>query len=83
MYGPHCHGGEAVFVPNTCYQDAPEDDGILLVFMHNEITGKSELLVLDAASASLTQIASIKLPSRVPYGFHGAFISANEWAEQL
>ena len=61
-----------------------EDDGYLLVFVHNEATGKSELLILDASSdgPSMETIASIKLPSRVPYGFHGTFISKEELKHQ-
>ena len=81
-YGPNRFGGEPVFVPRSCAAAAnqahssAEDDGFLLAFMHDESSGRSELLVLDATSPSLEQVASVKLPSRVPYGFHGAFIPA-------
>ena len=77
-YGPNRFGGEPVFVPRTSDPDAAEDDGFLLAFMHDEDSGLSELLVLDAASPSLQPVASVKLPSRVPYGFHGAFIPADD-----
>jgi 9-cis-epoxycarotenoid dioxygenase len=77
-YGPNRFGGEPVFVPRTSDPGAAEDDGFLLAFMHDEDSGLSELLVLDAASPSLQPVASVKLPSRVPYGFHGAFIPADE-----
>jgi 9-cis-epoxycarotenoid dioxygenase len=50
--------------------------------MHNESTGQSELLVLDATSPSWKLEASVKLPSRVPYGFHGTFVTAKELAKQ-
>lgn len=73
-YGARRFGGEPVFVPRTA--DAAEDDGYLLAFCHDEESGLSELLVLDAASPTLAPVASVKLPSRVPYGFHGTFISA-------
>lgn len=75
-YGCDRFGGEPIFVPRTSDPAAPEDDGFLLAFCHDESTGASELLVLDAASPSLTQVAAVKLPSRVPYGFHGTFIPA-------
>lgn len=75
-YGEYRFGGEPVFVPRTV--DAAEDDGYLLAFCHDEQSGLSELLVLDAASPSLAPVAAVKLPSRVPYGFHGAFIPAGD-----
>lgn len=77
-YGAHRFGGEPIFVPRTDDPDAAEDDGFLMAFCHDESTGASELLVLDAASPALSPVASVKLPSRVPYGFHGAFIPAAE-----
>ena len=93
MYPPGCYGGEPMFVPRiissldscTDHGGGAEDDGYVLVFMHNEVTGKSELLVLDASSSggsSMELLASIKLPSRVPYGFHGTFITKDELKHQ-
>ncbi len=59
--------GEAVFVPRASGSGA-EDDGWLL-----SIVGScAELLVLDAAD--LTRVASVRLPRRVPAGFHGSWI---------
>jgi 9-cis-epoxycarotenoid dioxygenase len=75
-YGPNRFGGEPMFVPRS--ETAAEDDGYLLAYCHDELSGRSELLVLDAASPSLAPVASVKLPSRVPYGFHGAFIKAED-----
>ncbi len=82
MYGHNCYGGEPTFVPRSSHSSAPEDDGCVLAFMHNESTGQSELLVLDATSPSWKLEASVKLPSRVPYGFHGTFVTAKELAKQ-
>lgn len=58
--------GEAVFVPRG---SAAEDDGWLL----SVVGSQAELLVLDAAD--LSQIASVRLPRRVPVGFHGSWIA--------
>ncbi|MGH3922332.1 MAG: carotenoid oxygenase family protein, partial [Pseudonocardiaceae bacterium] len=59
--------GEFVFVPNPapCF----EDDGVLMGFVYDASTDRSDLVILDAAS--LDTIAEIHLPSRVPSGFHG------------
>ncbi|KAI5068578.1 hypothetical protein GOP47_0016923 [Adiantum capillus-veneris] len=82
MYAEGCYGGEPIFVPSSDDPNADEDDGYILTYMHNEETGKSELLILDAKSPMLAKVASVKLPSRVPYGFHGTFISAQELKKQ-
>ncbi|KAH7331117.1 hypothetical protein KP509_20G015800 [Ceratopteris richardii] len=78
MYPSNCYGGEPMFVPRSADPFSAEDDGYVLTFMHNEVTGKSELLILDASSPSLEVLARVKLPARVPYGFHGTFIHASE-----
>ena len=61
--------GEAVFVPASA--EGAEDDGYLLVYGYDPQTDKSELVVLDAADMESEAIARVKLPARVPYGFHG------------
>ncbi|WP_106400330.1 carotenoid oxygenase family protein [Actinocorallia populi] len=58
--------GEAVFVPRS--PDGAEDDGWLLSL----IGSRAELRVLDARD--LSHVASVRLPRRVPEGFHGAWI---------
>lgn len=82
-YGDHRFGGEPVFVPRDSSSAAAEDDGFLLAFCHDEQSGASELLILDAASPTLAPVAAVKLPSRVPYGFHGAFIPASALSNSL
>nr|AEW91475.1 9-cis-epoxycarotenoid dioxygenase [Taxus chinensis] len=82
VYKSGCYGGEPFFVPRTSDPEAREDDGYVLTFMHNENTCESELLILDARSPTLETVASVKLPSRVPYGFHGTFITSEELAHQ-
>ncbi|KAL3696364.1 hypothetical protein R1sor_010440 [Riccia sorocarpa] len=87
VYDEGSYGAEPVFVPRDPSDPmAAEDDGYLLTFKHNERTGRSELLVLDARKPSLDLLATVKLPSRVPYGFHGTFVSESDlgrqtWAE--
>lgn len=79
IYGDDCYGGEPYFVARDP-ASGREDDGYVLTFMHNEKTSKSELLIVNAMNMKLE--ASVKLPSRVPYGFHGTFISSKDLANQ-
>jgi len=66
------HGAEPYFVPRA--GASVEDDGYLLTFVFDESARTSELVVLDARDAGRPPIASVHLPARVPYGFHGAWI---------
>ncbi|MFG1854120.1 carotenoid oxygenase family protein [Actinomadura geliboluensis] len=66
--GEGAHVGEAVFVPAEGAR--AEDEGWLLSIVSGG--SGSELLVLDAADLSHT--ATVRLPRRVPAGFHGSWI---------
>jgi carotenoid cleavage dioxygenase-like enzyme len=61
--------GEPVFVPSR--SDAPEGEGVLLATIYREAEHSSDLLVLDAENVEKEPLATIKLPTRVPFGFHG------------
>ncbi|WP_329518909.1 carotenoid oxygenase family protein [Spirillospora sp. NBC_01491] len=65
--------GEAVFVPASGGRD--EDDGWLLSIVSDRACAGSELLVL--AASDLTEVARVRLPRRVPTGFHGSWITAD------
>ncbi|WP_373465040.1 carotenoid oxygenase family protein [Streptomyces luteogriseus] len=49
-----------------------EDDGYLLILWWNRTTNLGELLIHDAADLCRIPPARVKLPSRVPFGFHGS-----------
>ncbi|MDL4817349.1 carotenoid oxygenase family protein [Actinomadura opuntiae] len=70
ILGPRVRCGEFSFVPNS--DDSAEDDGVLIGFTHDEDRDTSDLTLLDAAT--LETVASVHLPYRVPYGFHGNWI---------
>jgi carotenoid cleavage dioxygenase len=61
--------GEPVFVPRR--PDAVEGDGFLLVLVHRGAENRSDLLVLDASAVDAPPLATVQLPHRIPYGFHG------------
>ncbi|XP_047071128.1 carotenoid 9,10(9',10')-cleavage dioxygenase 1-like [Lolium rigidum] len=63
----------ATFVPKV--SGANEDDGWIVSFVHDEGTHKSEVHLIDTRRFGCGPIAKITLPQRVPYGFHGAFVS--------
>ncbi|KAJ0080717.1 hypothetical protein Patl1_10047 [Pistacia atlantica] len=79
IYGDSKYGGEPFFLPTDANSEN-EDDGYILAFVHNEKTWKSELKIVNANNLQLE--ASVKLPSRVPYGFHGTFVEAKDLVNQ-
>jgi carotenoid cleavage dioxygenase len=70
--GPTVHGGEWLFVPGEG-GDA-DDDGWVLGIVHDEAVGESSLVVLDATAVGDGPVATVALPQRVPYGFHGTWV---------
>ncbi|KAI5002047.1 hypothetical protein ZWY2020_026697 [Hordeum vulgare] len=52
-----------------------EDDGWIISFVHDEGTNISQAHIIDARRFESGPVAKITLPQRVPYGFHGAFVS--------
>lgn len=65
--------GEAVFVPRD--GATGEDDGWLMTYVYDKPTNSSSFVVLDAADMTATPAASVQLPQRVPFGFHGSWIA--------
>ncbi len=74
--GPHTHPGEFVFVPDG--DGAGEDDGWAIGFVHDDTTARTDLVILDATAPGADPVARVHLPVRVPYGFHGSWISDAE-----
>jgi carotenoid cleavage dioxygenase len=75
-FGTQQVSSECVFVPSR--EDAAEDDGWLLSFVHDGARGGSDLVVLDARDVERPPTARVQLPQRVPFGFHGSWISRRE-----
>ncbi|KAL9262233.1 9-cis-epoxycarotenoid dioxygenase NCED1, chloroplastic-like protein [Drosera capensis] len=81
IYGSHKYGGEPFFLPTgNPVVDGTEDEGHILAFVHDEETWRSELMIVNASTLKIE--ASVKLPSRVPYGFHGTFVGSDELTKQ-
>ena len=43
-------------------------------YVHDENTNETSFTVLDATDLSADPVARVKLPQRVPYGFHGSWL---------
>ncbi|MGB1615869.1 MAG: carotenoid oxygenase family protein [Pseudomonadales bacterium] len=70
---PSQMAGEPIFVPSA--EATLEDDGYLLSFVFDQSTESSRVIILDAKDVEAEPIGEIELPQRVPFGFHGSWIS--------
>ncbi|CAO1939655.1 unnamed protein product [Urochloa humidicola] len=81
-FGPGCFAGEPFFVPDDVEGDGNEDDGYVVCYVHDERSGENRFVVMDARSPTLEIVAEVDLPARVPYGFHGLFVTQAELQAQ-
>lgn len=70
--GPDKRVGEFAFVPIATH--TIEDDGVWRGFVYDAATGRSDLVIMDAAT--LETIVTIRLPDRISLGSHGNRIPA-------
>lgn len=70
--GPHRSPGEAVFV--SAVDGHNEDEGWVLSVVYDATTDRSDLVILDATSFAGPPVATVHLPARVPFGFHGSWV---------
>ena len=77
--------GDIVFVPNSLEKSQSEnnddeDDGHLLVLTHVLAEDRAELLVLgkDERTGGLARVATVRVPVRVPFGFHNEYVPGSE-----
>jgi len=68
-------GSEPAFAPRD--NPSTEDDGWLITFT-TDFDGNSEAHVIDARNFTAPPLARIKLPQRVPIGFHGTWAKAGD-----
>ncbi|HTU13266.1 MAG TPA: carotenoid oxygenase family protein [Allosphingosinicella sp.] len=71
-FGPGRHPGEFVFVP--AHADAGEDEGWLIGIVIDLNEETSELVILDARDFEGEAVARVKIPHRIPPGFHGNWV---------
>ena len=66
--------GEPLFVSRSAA--AAEDDGWVLVLAYDAARDTSDFWILDAQDIGGEPVARVRLPHRVPYGFHGNWVAA-------
>lgn len=71
-HGPGRSTMETVFVPRA--NGSEETDGWLMSVVHDETTGRGELVLLAADDLDGPPVARVLLPARVPSGFHGNWV---------
>jgi carotenoid cleavage dioxygenase len=71
--GAHRTFFEPVFVPAR--DGAGEDEGYVMAYVHDAERGAADVVILDADDFAGEPIATVRLPARVPYGFHGNWVA--------
>jgi carotenoid cleavage dioxygenase len=72
-HGPGRAAGEPVFVARQ--DGTAEDDGWLMTYVHDLGRGSTDFVVIDAQDLDRGYVARVPLPQRVPFGFHGSWVS--------
>jgi carotenoid cleavage dioxygenase len=73
--GPLRSPTEPVFV--RAADGTNEDEGWVLSVVYDAARGASDLVILDATSFAGPPVATVHLPARVPFGFHGSWIPSD------
>jgi carotenoid cleavage dioxygenase-like enzyme len=63
---------ETVFVPSS--ENSAEDDGWLMAYVHNVATERCDVVIRHAQDLA-NPVATVHLPVRVPFGFHGNWVA--------
>ena len=71
-FGEGRQGSEAIFIPKEHAKS--EDDGYMMSFVYDQNKKTTDLVIVDALDFSRPALASVHLPARVPYGFHGNWL---------
>jgi carotenoid cleavage dioxygenase-like enzyme len=61
---------EWLFVPTG----PSEAEGVIMTYVYDKAESSSSLVVLDARDVSAGPLAKVKMPQRVPYGFHATWV---------
>jgi carotenoid cleavage dioxygenase-like enzyme len=73
--GDDAQVGESVFAPDPA--GSAEDDGWLINTVYFSATDHSDVCVLDARDVAAGPIARVRMPRRIPFGFHVNWFAAD------
>jgi carotenoid cleavage dioxygenase-like enzyme len=74
-FGNGAAAGELIFAPRVGGTD--ELDGYALTLVHQAGSGETELVVFDARDLPGGPLARVKIPFRIPSGFHCNYYSVD------
>ena len=83
-FGEKTFGGELTFVPKADAKE--EEDGYLVGYINEERIsqdGKDVSFFIAVNAREMKIVCKIRLPGRVPYGFHGIWLSENDIKNQI
>lgn len=70
--GPELQLDEMFFVPAS--GGSAEDDGWLMGYGYDRREDRTDLYIADASQMNAPPVARVKIPVRVPFGFHGLWV---------
>lgn len=74
--GPDSAPEEPVFVPKV--GDSGEGEGYLISVISRRLLNRNDIVVLDALDLAAGPLATIKVPFRLRYAFHGTWVPGTE-----
>lgn len=78
-YGKGVFGSEAVFAPKVgATRESDEDDGYVITLVTDSKDWSSWSLVFDAKDIEQGPVARVRMPQRVPYGFHATWVRGED-----
>ena len=78
-YGTGVFGSEAVFAPKRgATAGSGEDDGYVITLVTDSHSWTSSCLVFDATDIEQGPVARVRMPQRVPYGFHATWVRGSD-----
>lgn len=66
--------GEPIFLPRPKASGDPSDDGFLASFLYGPHEDSTDFVLYDARTFSQTPVVRLRVPRRVPVGFHGGWL---------
>ncbi|TXS94229.1 dioxygenase [Parahaliea maris] len=82
-YGAGVYGSEAVYAPRRGATSADrEDDGYVVTLVTDSKSWQSWCLVFAASDIEGGPVARVRLPQRVPFGFHATWVRGEDLISQ-